>query len=163
MIGKFRLRRWQRSERGIAAVEAALVAPVLLFAGLAVIDGAYLMLTIHKIESGLSAGAAYLSRSPAPASVESFGRNVAVKGNPAGTGDPIVKDWSTDDVTVTIQSVANTGGEDGGDTVLRGGDAIYVVRMQTRYEYDGLGLLKLVGLGDLELSGFHEERAFGAR
>ena len=152
-----------KAQRGVAALEAALVAPVLLLAGLAVIDAAYLMLTVHKVESGLTAGAAYLARSRDPDAYVALARNVAVTGDPAGTATPIAKGWAPGDVTVSIDTVGNTGGSSGKDTILRGGDTIYVIHMSTTYQYQGLGLLRLVGLGELQLSGFHEERAFGAR
>lgn len=153
----------RRAEQGLAAIEAALIAPVLLLGGLAIVDGACLMLTVHRIETGLNAGAAFLARAHDPAAIEALGRNLAVTGDPAGMKPASVRGWRAEDVSVTVEPRANTGGEDGDETVLRGGDTLHVVRLSTRYRYQGLGLLKLVGLGDLELSGFHEERAFGVR
>ena len=150
-------------ERGVAALEAALIAPVLLLAGMAVIDASYMVLTIHKVESGLTAGAAYLARSRDPAANSGLGQNVAVTGNPAGTGKSIAKGWEASDVTVFVDTVENIGGSSGKDTVLRGGDTIRVIRMTTNYQYQGLGLLKLMGVGQMQLSATHEERAFGAR
>ena len=116
------------------------------------------MLTLHKLQSGLSAGGAYLARSIDPASDEARAKNVAVTGFSADGNPAIVKDWSTADVTITIADVDNSGGE--GELVLRGGNAIQIVRFETSYAYSGLGLLGMMNAGSITLRAKHEERLF---
>ena len=142
--------------RGAAAVEAALVLPILLCTGLAAGDAAYLLSESHRMKAGLAAGARYMSKARDPVAMEAAAVNVAVTGRRDGSGTPRVKGWRTQDVTVSYRMVANTTGAYTGPEQLR------IVRLQSQRAYQGFGLLRLVGLGAIQVQAAHEERWTGS-
>ena len=148
-------RRLSTCRRGLASMEAALIAPVLFLLGLGAADAGYLMLTTHRIESGLAAGAAYLARTDGSAAARAAAANVATRGDPAGLRAARIDGWEEADVTALIRTVDNS------EAGLRGGATIRIARLETTHAYGGLGLLRLAGVGQIDIAAAHEERVFG--
>ena len=148
-------RRIFANTKASAAIEGALIAPFLIIFSLAALDAGNLMLTIHRVETGLASGAALLERADAPLAFASAAKNFAVSGRTVAGGALTVPGWSADQVQVTMRSVDNSSG------ALRGGETIKVVRLETEFPYQGLGLLRMAGVGSLMIRASHEERVFG--
>jgi len=152
------MRSWRKTfanTKASAAIEGALIAPFLIIFSLAALDAGNLMLTIHRVETGLASGAALLERADAPLAHASAARNFAVSGKTLAGGALTIPGWSADTVQVSIRSVDNSSG------ALRGGDAIKIVKLETEFPYQGLGLLRMAGVGSLMIRASHEERVFG--
>lgn len=145
--------------KGVATIEAALILPVLAALTLGAADAGLMMLTIHKLETGLASGGAYLSRSNDPDTDKAIAIRVAVTGYAETGHTAIVKGWSESDVIVSIQEVDNSGLDQ--SLVLRGDENIKIARFQTSISYTGLGFLGMVNAGNTRLTATHEERIFG--
>lgn len=143
-----------RDRRGVAAVEAALLAPLMFAVGFACADAGNMLLERHRMKVGLALGARMIARAPDPAAMEAVARNVAVTGQTSG-GTARVKGWTTAQVSVSYRFIANGSGQYVGPATLR------IVRLTTAKPYTGLGLLRLVGQEGLSLQATHEERWIG--
>ena len=148
------IRRLIADRRGVAAIEAALLAPVFLALGFGCADAGGLLLERHRIKVGLALGARMLARAPVPSAMEPAAKNIAVTGTPTG-GTPRVQGWAADDLVVSYRFVANAGGAYVGPSNIR------IVRLETTKTYEGLGLLKFVGVGAATIHTWHEERWTG--
>ncbi|MFC3080040.1 TadE/TadG family type IV pilus assembly protein [Phenylobacterium terrae] len=148
------IRRLIGDRRGVAATEAALLAPVFLAIGFGCADAGGLLLERHRIKVGLALGARMLARAPVPSAMESTAKNIAVTGRPSG-GASRVQGWTTNDLVVSYRFVANSGG------AYVGGANIRIVRLETTKDYEGLGLLNFVGVGATTIRAWHEERWTG--
>lgn len=101
------LNRLRRCQSGSPAVEFALVLPLFLLILVGVVELGSLLSEIVAVEKGLRAGAMIAARSPtlplgsAGAITETQVKNVAMYGNPSGTGNPRVEGW-TNPATITI-------------------------------------------------------------
>ena len=126
------IRSFAACRRGAAAVEAALVMPLLLTLGLAAADAGYLFSETHRMKAGLATAARYLAKAPDPEALEGAAANLAVTGRRTGDGE------------------------------LTGGDDLRIIRVDSTRPYAGFGLLALVGLGAIEVSAAHEERWTGS-
>ncbi len=133
MIQFFRAYRDDR--KGGLVVEAALLLPLLVAAGLGVIDASYMMIQNHKVESQLSLAANYISKSDTPQNREATAKTLAVTGTISGNGAPLITGWSANDVSIAYVTTQNANGE------YRGEDNIQTVQLSTRIEYRGLGIL----------------------
>lgn len=130
--------KFLRDQRGGLVVEAALILPLLIAAGLGVLDASYMMVQNHKLESQLSVAANYLSKSDAPELREIYAKNLAVMGTVSGGNESLVKNWSTDDINVTYLMTANSNG------IYRGDENIRTVQLSTQIDYSGLGILSSI-------------------
>lgn len=148
------IRRFVRDRRGVAATEAALLAPVFLAIGFGCADAGGLLLERHRIKVGLALGARMLARAPVPSTMEATAKNIAVTGRPSG-GAARVQGWSANDLVVSYRFVANSGGAYVGPSNIR------IVRLETTKDYEGLGLLSFVGVGATSIHAWHEERWTG--
>ena len=149
------MKRFLACRRGAAAVEAALVLPLLLSLGLAAADAGWLFSETHRTKAGLAAGARYLAKARDPALVQADAINLAVTGRRTG-GTARVKGWETSHVTVSYRMVDNA------TQSYTGADSIRIVRMHSQRPYKGFGLLKLVKVGELDVEALHEERWTGS-
>ncbi len=101
------LNRFRRCQSGSPAVEFALVLPLFLLILVGIIELGSLLSEIVAVEKGLRAGAMIAARSPklplggAGALTVAQVKNVAMYGNPSGSGNPRVEGW-TDPATITI-------------------------------------------------------------
>lgn len=148
------VRRFATDRRGVAAVEAALLMPVLFAVGFACADAGNLLLERHRMKVGLALGARMIARAADPAGMEATAKNVAVTGEVAG-GTARVKGWTTAQVSVSYRLVANGSGQYVGPATLR------IVRIASSKPYTGLGLLHMVGQEGLTIQAAHEERWTG--
>ncbi|RWM06572.1 MAG: pilus assembly protein [Mesorhizobium sp.] len=161
------LARFSRDQCGAVLVEMTLVAPLMLTLSAGVFEFGNLIHDKLLMEAGLTDGARFAARCNsqiytdaglAAINCASIATNIAVYGNVAGTGSPRVPNWQTANVTVTI----GTGCHDavvGGVTQYRSTTAqVCVVQASGTYPYTGIGMLSLIGLGPITLSGSHQER-----
>ena len=149
------MNRFLSCRRGAAAVEAALVMPILISLGLAAADAGYLFSETHRTKAALAAGARYLAKARNPTAVEADAINLAVTGRRTG-GTAKVRGWSTDDVTVSYRVVDNA------NHAYTGADTIRIIRMYSERPYQGFGLLSLMGMGAVDVVAVHEERWTGS-
>ncbi len=147
-------RRFGKDRRGVAAVEAALLAPVMFAVGFACADAGNMLLERHRIKVGLALGARMVARAPDPTAMEATAKNVAVTGQTSG-GTARVDGWTTGQVSVSYRFIANGSGQYVGPATLR------IVRVTTTKPYTGLGLLRMVGQEGLTIQAAHEERWTG--
>ena len=106
-----------RSARGAAAVEFGLVLPFLMILCFGVIEVGRLLFHYHTVEKSVEDAVRFLARTPGPLdcddvntwktrtfgseTVESAARNLAIYGQIAGGGEPLLYYW-TDASSVTI-------------------------------------------------------------
>ena len=155
------LRAFPGRTEGVAAVEAALVLPVLLALGGGVMEFGVAMYRLQLVEAGVRDAARYLARMPDPALAEAPARLLAVTGSITGAAPARVRDWEAGQVQIAYRAVANPRDAATGRRPYRGGDVVQVVRVSTSVPYAGIGFLAAAGLSDLRLSADHEERAVG--
>ena len=144
-----------RDENGGVIAEAGLLLPLFISAGLGTLDLSNLMLQNHKLESQLSMASSYLSRSSDPTNWETVAKQLAVTGTKDGSGNVKIKGWSTGDITITYQAVANSNGE------YRGDEDIRIVTVSSNVDYKGFGLLSSVIPNGIQLNASVEERLIG--
>lgn len=150
------IRAFAACRSGAAAVEAALVMPLLITLGLGAADAGYLFSETHRMKAGLATGARYLAKAPNPQAVEGAAANLAVTGRRSGQGESRVTGWTPAQVQVTYRMVSNTGG------AFTGPDQLRIIRLESTRPYTGFGLLALVGLSSIEVNAAHEERWTGS-
>ena len=145
------IRRLARDCRGAAAVEAAIVVPVLAALGFGAADGAWMFAQTHTLEAGLTAGGSYLAQAGAGTLSEDRARQIAVTGDMVPGRKARIRGWSPSHVTIRYVDTANDG-------LYRGSGAVRVARLETTVPYQGLGILRgLVG-GELTLEASFETR-----
>ncbi|HEX8570067.1 MAG TPA: TadE/TadG family type IV pilus assembly protein [Caulobacteraceae bacterium] len=149
------MRSFLACRRGAAAVEAALVLPLLISVGLAAADAGWLFSETHRTKAGLAAGARYLAKARVPTAVEADAENIAVTGRRTG-GTARVKGWTVAHVTVSYRTIDNS------TQAYTGPATIRIVRLRSVRPYQGFGLLSLMGVGALNVAAVHEERWTGS-
>jgi Flp pilus assembly protein TadG len=150
----FRFDAFARCRRGSAAIETAFALPVLLILGFAAADAGWLLSETHRMKSGLAAGAHYLASSRDVAGSEEKARNFAVSGQTTTGGTARVRGWTPAQVSITYRLLDNT---DGAYT----GGQVRVVRLESARPYEGFGLLRMAGVGPVDIHAAHEERWTG--
>jgi Flp pilus assembly protein TadG len=87
-------------------------------------------------------------------------RNIAVFGNPAGTGTARVRNLEVADVSVAIAEAGSCHDAVSGGVIQYHSVTaqVCIVRASGTLSYDGFGMLSLIGVGSIELSGAQEER-----
>lgn len=152
---------YRSSEEGAVAIEAVFVLPLLILIGFGAVDGSLLMMQNHKAENGLVSAGNYLAKTPTPASFEMRAKRLATTGQMQAGGQPKIKDWSANDITVSYKTTPN--GANGSDRQYRGNDTIRVVRLSTSIPFQGLGLIKSVTRGGVTIEASYEERLIAER
>lgn len=148
------IRRFLADQRGVAAVEAALLTPCLLAATVFAADAGKALVDRHQMKAGLMAGARLLARAGDPTQMESQARNLVVTGAPSG-GKARIAGWRADQVTISYRMIANA------SDAYAGGGSVRVIRLQSAMPYTGFGLVRFIGLQSLTLGAAHEERWTG--
>lgn len=92
-----------RGQRGAALVEFAIAATVLLTLIFAVLELGRLLWVHNALTDAARRGARYAVNQQQSAASLAAIRNVAVYGNPAGAGSPLVNDLTPEKVKVTYQ------------------------------------------------------------
>jgi Flp pilus assembly protein TadG len=96
-----RLFNFAREERGTQLVELAIVLPIfLIMFGAAAEFGRYFY-EYTTLDKAARAGSRYLSNAAVNGEEDKRAKNIVVYGNPDGTGTPIVKGLTTDNVFIT--------------------------------------------------------------
>src|SRR5690242_2256134 len=97
------LERFKRCTSGTALVETALIMPLAIILMVGVVDFGRVFMTRATAQKSMRDGARYLTLLPASA-VCGWGltnaKNLAVYGNLAGTGTPLVTGWAITDVSL---------------------------------------------------------------
>lgn len=111
------LRRLLREKSGSAAVEMALVTPLLMTIMFGSFELGNYYLDNHVVVKAVRDGARYASRqaftkftcpSTVDATIAGNIRNVTRTGNIAGTGTPRLPSWTDGTITVSVRCVSNT-------------------------------------------------------
>jgi len=95
-----RLDRFARCERGTQLVELAIVLPVMLVLFGAAAEFGRFFYTYQTLSKATRSAARYLTVEPLGGTDEKAA-NLVVYGNTAGTGDPVIKGLTVDDVDIT--------------------------------------------------------------
>ena len=99
MIGS--LSRLAREERGAQLVELAIVLPIfLMLFGAAAEFGRYFY-EYTTLDKAVRAGSRYLTSAKVGTAEDNRAKNIVVYGNPDGTGTPIVKGLTVDNVVIS--------------------------------------------------------------
>jgi Flp pilus assembly protein TadG len=150
-----------RDAGGAAAMEVGLAFPFIVMFASGLFEYGALFYNYELIQTGVRDAARYLSRVQNPASSETAARNLAMRGTVDATGSPRVNWWRAADIRIMYETTPNPINEATGRRLYRGRDPLVVVRVSTSFDYDGLGLLKAVGLGPVRVEATHEERYVG--
>lgn len=162
-------RSFGRDERGTTLIEMALVAPLMVTLSAGVFEFGNMIHQKLLMQAGLNDAARFAARCNSQMYTDSglaavncsdIATNIAVFGNPTGSGTARVKGWAKADVTVQIANAA--GCHDAvvsGVTQYRSVTAqVCIVRASSDKVYSDLGMLGLLGLGPITLHSAHEER-----
>ena len=96
-----RLFRFAREERGTQLVELAIVLPIfLMMFGAAAEFGRYFY-EYTTLDKAVRAGSRYLTSAAVNATEDKRAKNIVVYGNPDGTGTPVIKGLTPDNVFIT--------------------------------------------------------------
>lgn len=159
-----RLRSLPRRTDGAAILEMTLVMPVLMLLLGGFTEFGHMLYQHQVVETAARTSARFLARAPAidqdpadgcadsGAGVAHAARNVAIYGNPTGTGTPRIAHWPAEGLG-TICVTGPIAGPVAGTEV---------VRVEVRLPYRDLGLMALTGITAPDLRAVHEERYSGS-
>ena len=154
------LRRYHDDESGVAAVEGALLFPLLAALGFGIVDSSLLMMQNHKLTAGLTSAGTYLSKTTNPQTVETKAKQLAVSGKFTSGSEPFIDNLQPSNVLISYRNIANQ--ETNGTRNYRGGDTVSVVAFTVSVPYEGIGFLKSVTAGKLKVSAKYETRLIGS-
>jgi Flp pilus assembly protein TadG len=156
------LRKLIGEETGVAAVEAALVVPVLVLFGFGVLEFSNGFFDHQQVTTGVRDAARYLARvsDPTDATSQGYAKNLAVSGAIAG-GKARVAGWTVANVTIAIANVANPINPATGELTYRGANPLKIVTVSTSFPYRQMGFLTAFGLATPPLTVAHSERWIG--
>jgi Flp pilus assembly protein TadG len=148
-----RILKFAEDETGAAAVEAAIVMPVLLFLAFGTIEFSNAYWDHQLISTGVRDAARYLARvnDPTDGAAQARAQNIAVHGNASGTGPLRVTGFTT--VTVAPVPIGNAA------RTYRGPNPIYIVTVSTTTTYQQFGMLTALGLTPPTFTISHSERS----
>ncbi|WP_318012424.1 TadE/TadG family type IV pilus assembly protein [Mesorhizobium sp. CA16] len=156
-------------------VEMTLITPLMLTLSAGVFEFGNLIHDKLLMEAGLTDAARFGARCnsqlytqyPGFTAIDcaAVAANIAVFGNAAGSGNARISGWqksggASNNVTVTIAAAASChDAVQAGVTQYRSTTAqVCIVRAAGNYPYSGIGMLSIIGIGPVTLSGAHEER-----
>ncbi len=160
IVKKHKLKALIRCNQGTSIIELAVILPVLVTIGLGMIEFGNMLYQYHLINVGVRDAARYLAGLEQTAANETSARNIATTGEVSG-GTNRVSWWNTSSVSVSHTQLANNDGS--GNKIFRGGDTITMVTVSTSVQYQSLGFLGTLNLGNFNLAAQHEERVYGIR
>ncbi len=145
------LSEFRRSPRGAAAVEFALLLPLLLIMVVGMVEFGRAISQSNALERGLRAGASFAARSDIPfdATTQQSINNLVRTGGLRGDAPLLVSGWADPSATLTV---------DTSGSVTVGGNVVPIIRLEGSVPLDPLlpGLLAVVGLSEFNLSAVHE-------
>lgn len=161
--------RFRRDERGAVLVEMTLIAPLMIVLSAGVFEFGNMIHQKLLMQAGVNDAARFAARCNsqmytdfglAAINCADIAANIAVYGNPDGTGSPRVVGWAKTDVTVDVANVADChDAVVGGVTQYRSVTAqVCIVKVTNSKLYSDLGMLSIIGIGPITLNGTHEER-----
>lgn len=150
------LSKYRQNEDGVAAVEAALVFPVLVTIGFGAIDASMLLMQNHKLSTSLSSAANYMAYATAPRQVEANAKNLALTGKLSANASPLISNMAASDISIAYKDVANP--EVDGVRNYRGDDVVRIVEISASTPYKGIGFLRTVTGGNITVGGSFETR-----
>lgn len=153
------IRRYLNATDGVAAIEGALLFPLLSAIGFGIIDCSMLMMQNHKLTASLTSAGDYLSKSPNPYSAESKAKLLAVNGTFSEGAKPFIDNFQPNNISISYRNITNP--ETNGSRDFRGGDVINIAIFSASIPYDGIGFLKTITGGKLNISTSYETRLFG--
>lgn len=154
--------RLGRETNGATLLELTILLPVLVVLSLGVNEFGRALHHNHIVNKSVRDAARYLSRVPVlcpggtiDAADVALARNLALTGYPSG-GSPLISYWTNPTtVAVSVNCYNNSAG------TFRGRPEIPIVRVSATVAYADLGMLAVLGLSSLTLSGAHEEVVVG--
>lgn len=173
---KIQLAKLLRSTRGVAAVELAFLAPLLLLLAFGSLDIVRALRDYNVVSKSLRDSSRFLSRVPIDCTqaagsrisnaLQTTAKQMALTGQvgvtPANAVDRLVDYWSDENsVTIQVNCISNTAadnlcGATGGNTACRGASSIPVVQVTADFAYVGMGL-SLLELANIRLTASHSE------
>lgn len=153
------IRRYLKDTNGIAAIEGALLFPLLATIGFGIIDCSLLMMQNHKLTAGLTSAGNYLSKTQNPFSAESKAKQLAVNGTFSQAAKPYIDNLQPNNISISYRNITNQ--DINGSRDFRGGDLIRVAAFSASVPYDGIGFLKTITGGALNVSASYETRLIG--
>ena len=162
-----KLKNWKRKfgsdERGVILAEALIVVPFITVFAVGILEFGNVFSQRHLLEVGVRDAARYLSRcrpgsneSPYMPCSEDIAKNIALYGNPTGSGRLRVPNWGPDDaldIEFSISDFPAKPTEE--DTIIVEGTMKFI--KSPFFEV----LSELLDIGDIYISYYHEERYFG--
>ncbi len=147
------IEKFLKDANGAAAVEAAIVMPVILALAFGTIEFSNAFWDHQLISTGVRDAARYLARvnDPNDGTAQSRAQNIAVYGNASGTGPLRVTGFTT--VTVDPVPIGNAA------RTYRGPDPIYIVTVTASVLYQQFGMLTALGLTPPTFTISHSERS----
>lgn len=163
--------RFSHDERGTALVETALVAPLMILISAGVFEFGNMLHQKLLMQAGLNDAARFAARCNSQMYTDfslpaidcaNIAKNIAVYGIPNSTdaSQPRVTGWAKSDVTVEIANPARCRDAIvGGSTQYHSVTAqVCIVRVTNSKVYSDLGMLSIIGIRKVTLTGTHEER-----
>lgn len=146
--------RFAREDDGAALAETIVVLPVMVIFLAGILEFGALLYTKLQVETGLREAARYMARCHATGTCsETTARNLAVYGNPQGTGSPRALGWSSSPSVVSISTLS--------PTPAAGGENFDVVEASTSFAYPGSPFMGLIGLVEIPITARHQDRIIG--
>ena len=154
---------------GAALVEFSLLMPVIFFLAFGMMEFSRALYQFHVANKGVKAAARYLARIPGIetcppteaqwTTAQTTATNIATKRSTTGTGNVTIPNWTS--ITVTTTCTDNTPPNPGDPQPFRGGDNIMVINVSAQFDFDDLGALGVLGIGDIDISADHEDVYIG--
>ena len=147
-----RLVQLVRDRRGVAAVEFALVAPVLIVIAAGLTDMGRAVVQSAALEKGLRVGALYAARNefPLSAAVQTEIENLVKTGDPTGAAPYLVSGWGEAGADLTIETF---------DFDVNG-TPLPVVRLRATVPYKAL-MPGLIPNSSFDMKASHEQAYIG--
>jgi Flp pilus assembly protein TadG len=151
------LTRFGRARSGAALVEFTLVAPLLLLLMCGMAEFANALRQYHIMEKGVRDAGRYLARAPMTGctvngDATTTAQNLALTGRASG-GSYLLPTW--DDLASVTVTVAEC--FDNSASAYRGRAEIPIIEVSASAAYVDLGLLSIIGLGDINLEVSHQQ------
>ena len=141
--------------RAVAAVEFALLAPVLALVMVGLFDFGYYLNQSNDLDKSLRVGAMLAARSSLPlsGSVETTIDNLVKTGTTDGSGNYIVPGWSNGSASLSVTTT----------TYSSGGTDFEVIKLAASVPYEAYfsGFLQSYGFNTITMSAAHEQAFVG--
>jgi Flp pilus assembly protein TadG len=140
---------------GVAAVEFALLFPVVIIAGFGILEIARMIVQTNAVTKGLRAGALYAAHANFPLSAASLQNvdNIVKTGTLNGTGEFLVDTWSDPGAVLNITM----------SSVTINGESIPVINMTASVPFANMvpGIQNMIGLSSLTITASHQQVYIG--